>query len=121
MSNPYAQHNEQSKANFDGVYDLPDPRGYFEALGSLNYQAPEHGRRVFSALLGAMQGDGNPPKVLDLCCSYGVNAALLKHDLALDDLYERYSSPELAGLSGEELASFDAGFYANLEKPDRRR
>ena len=32
MPNPHAQHNEQSKANFDHVYDLPDPRGYFKAL-----------------------------------------------------------------------------------------
>ncbi len=112
MSNPYADHNEQSKANFDGVYDLPDPRGYFEALGSLDYRAPEHGRRVFSALLGAMQGEnGDPPRVLDLCCSYGVNAALLKHDLTLDDLYERYASPVLAGLSAEELSIADAAFY----------
>lgn len=108
VPNPYARHNEQSKANFDGVYDLPDPRGYFEALGSLNYQAPEHGRRVFSALLGAIRDDGNVPNVLDLCCSYGVNAALLKHDLTLDDLYARYASADFAGLSAEELATADA-------------
>ena len=113
MSNPYVLHNEQSKANFDGVYDLSDPRGYFRSLGSLDYQAPEHGRRVFSALLAEMQGKGGgSPKVLDLCCSYGVNAALLKHDLTLADLYDRYASPELADLSSEELASADAGFYA---------
>lgn len=116
MSNPYARHNEQNKANFDGVYDLPDPRGYFEALGSLDYRAPEHGRRVFSALLGAMREDGNVPKVLDLCCSYGVNAALLKHDLTLDDLYARYASPDLAGLSAEDLARADAEFYASRKR-----
>ncbi|MBA3611025.1 MAG: hypothetical protein H0W54_06380, partial [Rubrobacter sp.] len=93
MTNPYAQHNEESKANFNHVYDLPDPRGYFETLGSLGYLAPEHGRRVFSALLKSMRGEaGEDPKVLDLCCSYGVNAALLKHDLTLDDLYARYAS-----------------------------
>jgi hypothetical protein len=37
VPNPYAQHNEQNKANFDHVYDLPDPRGYFEIVGSLDY------------------------------------------------------------------------------------
>ena len=117
MTNPYADHNEQSKANFDGVYDLPDPRGYFEALGSLDYRAPEHGRRVFSALLGAIpKEDIHPPKVLDLCCSYGVNAALLKHDLTLDDLYERYASLDLADLSAEDLAIADAAFYGDRRK-----
>jgi hypothetical protein len=118
LSNPYAQHNEQSKANFDHVYDLPDPRGYFETLGALDYRAPEHGSRVFGALLRAMgRGDGAPPKVLDVCCSYGVNAALLKHDLTLDDLYARYASRDLAGLSSDELAVADADFYADHRRP----
>ena len=111
MSNPYAQHNERNKANFDHVYDLPDPRGYFEALGSLDYLAPEHGRRLFPVLLREL-GTGGPDGVLDLCCSYGVNAALLGHHLTLNDLYARYASPELAGLSTEDLLASDRAFYA---------
>lgn len=117
VSNPYARHNEETKANFDIVYDLPDPRGYFEALGSLDYRAPEHGRRVFSALLAAIEEDGDATSVLDLCCSYGVNAVLLKHDLTLDDLYTHYASPDLAGLSTGELQTADARFYSGLKKP----
>ena len=112
MSNPYAQHNERNKANFDHVYDLPDPRGYFEALGSLDYLAPEHARRLFPTLLQGVGAGGVPSGVLDLCCSYGVNAALLRHDLTLDDLYARYASPELAGLSTEDLTDADRSFYA---------
>jgi hypothetical protein len=45
-----------------------------------------------------------------------VNAALLKHDLTLDDLYARYASRDLAGLSSEELATADATFYASHKK-----
>jgi len=117
VTNPYARHNEESKASFDHVYDLPDPRKYFETLGALDYLAPEHARRLFPALLQAMHGDGGPlPGILDLCCSYGVNAALLKHDLTLDDLYARYGSRELAGLAAEDLAAEDLAFYA-----ERRR
>ena len=112
MSNPYAQHNERNKANFDHVYDLPDPRGYFEALGSLDYLAPEHGRRLFPTLLERVRSAGGPAGVLDLCCSYGVNAALLGHDLTLGDLYARYASPEIAALSTEELLEADRPFYA---------
>ena len=112
MPNPYAQHNEQNKANFDHVYDLPDPRGYFETLGSLYYLTPEHGRRLFPSLLRELRADGGPEGVLDLCCSYGVNAALLGHDLTLADLYARYASPELAGLPTEGLLEADRAFYA---------
>ena len=112
MSNPYAQHNERNKANFDHVYDLPDPRGYFEALGSLHYLAPEHGRRLFPILLRELGTGGGPDGVLDLCCSYGVNAALLGHDLTLEDLYAHYASPEVAGLPTEGLLEADRAFYA---------
>ncbi|MEJ7841665.1 MAG: hypothetical protein WKF95_07815 [Rubrobacter sp.] len=117
MSNPYARHNEESKANFDHVYDLPDPRGYFEALGSLDYLAPEHARRLFPVLLGEVRTGDGPDGILDLCCSYGVNAALLGHDLTLKDLYARYASPELADLSTEELLDADQQFYAELRRP----
>ena len=116
MSNPYAEHNEQGKANFDHVYDLPDSRGYFSALGALDYRAPGHGSRVFSALLQAIGQDEISPKVLDLCCSYGVNAALLKYDLTLDDLYARYGSEDLRDLSCEGLAADAADFYADRLK-----
>ena len=112
MPNPYAQHNERNKANFDHVYDLPDPRGYFETLGSLDYLAPEHGRRLFPTLLRELGARGGPDGVLDLCCSYGVNAALLGHDLTLKDLYARYASPELADLPTEDLLASDRAFYA---------
>jgi hypothetical protein len=117
VTNPYAQHNEQNKANFDHVYDLPDPRGYFEALGSLDYLAPEHGRRLFPTLLREVRAGGGPGGVLDLCCSYGVNAALLGHDLTLDGLYAHYASPELADLSTGELLDADRTFYAVRRHP----
>jgi len=117
VSNPYAQHNAQNKANFDHVYDLPDPRGYFEALGSLDYRAPEHARRLFPSLLKMVEAGGSPAGALDLCCSYGVNAALLRHDLSLDDLYARYASPDLANLTPGELAEADRTFYAGRRHP----
>jgi len=117
VSNPYADHNEKGKANFDHVYDLPDPRGYFMTLGTLDYRAPEHGSHVFSSLLRSMRRDDEvTPRILDLCCSYGVNAALLKCDLTLDDLYARYGSKDLRDLSCEELAAADSDFYAGRLK-----
>ncbi len=110
-SNPYARHNEESKASFDHVYDLPDPRGYFRALGALDYRAPPHGRRLYPTHLREIPAD-RPSAVLDLCCSYGVNAALLRHDLTLEDLYARYAFPELSELPADELAEDDRAFYA---------
>src|SRR5918995_1018359 len=78
---------------------------------------------VFSELIEArrtgVNGNGTGKghtKVVDVCCSYGVIAALLKHEIVIDDLYTRYRSEELAGLSGEELARADAAFYGERMK-----
>lgn len=54
--------------------------------------------------------------VTDVCCSYGVNAAMMNHDLGLDDLFEHYGDPDLDGCSREEILEADARFFA-----ERRR
>lgn len=106
---------EDGKANFDSIYNGDDPREYYEELGSLGYEIPHHGQQVFSALLEAQateRGEGTPC-VLDLCCSYGVNAALLRCDLTMADLVSHYRSPEVADLSAEELTEVDRTYYAD--------
>ncbi len=111
-------HQKSGKANFDLIYDLEDSREYFNTLGEFDYCVPRHGQRVFRALAQSLReekertgADPHELDVVDVCCSYGINAALLKHDLTLDDLYARYGSAEVAGLSGEELVEADAAFY----------
>lgn len=113
--------NRLRKANFDAVYDLDDPREYLGTLGKLNYEIPEHGRLIFSALIEArLRVNGTTSKehvsVLDLCCSYGINAALLKHEVTLDDLYKRYGSADVLGLSSEELVASDTAFFGERRK-----
>ncbi|HSH60369.1 MAG TPA: hypothetical protein VK988_12165 [Acidimicrobiales bacterium] len=111
-------HAKGGKASFDHIYNQPDPRPYFQTLAQFGYEIPAHGQAMFSVLVGKLLEEQSPEDlaVLDLCCSYGVNAALLNHDLTLDDLYERYRSPELAGLSSQDLADDDADFYARRRR-----
>jgi SAM-dependent methyltransferase len=45
--------------------------------------------------------------VLDIGCSYGINAALLKYDATMDELYARYAGQERAGESREALLAHD--------------
>lgn len=105
------------KANFDDIYDQPDPRGYFNALGDLSYSIPQHAHPVFVQVLRARQGAATQQmSVLDVGCSYGLNAALLRCDLSMQDLFDHYSDRRLAQLSPEELAATDRSFYR-----DRRR
>src|SRR5829696_2512224 len=117
MHDREALHQKAGKTNFDLIYDLEDPREYFNTLGRFDYRIPHHGQRLFSELIEARRdasrdGNGAPRlRVVDVCCSYGINAALLKYETTLEEMYARYGSGELADLSGEELAEDDAAFY----------
>ncbi|WSF37469.1 hypothetical protein OG625_37080 [Streptomyces sp. NBC_01351] len=109
---------------FDGIYDQPDPRAYFRALGPLEYQAPHHGQSVFRRAVAARTRTARaaePVTVLDICCSYGINAALLNHEVTLDDLYAHYTSPQATALTTAELIEWDRGYYAARRRHDPAR
>jgi len=103
-----------AKANFDEIYDQPDPRDYYRWLGAHDYSVPHYGTQVFRQVLDALPVA--QPTVVDLCCSYGVNAALLKHDVELHELYDRYGSDELTDLSPDDLVESDRAFFAGVRR-----
>jgi hypothetical protein len=108
-----------NKSDFTDIYTRPDPRAYFGELIGLEYQIPQRARPVVEAVLGAAEQTVDDRAVLDLCCSYGINAALLRHRVDLDDIAARATDPELADLPPDELIAADRRFYAErLRRPD---
>ena len=76
----------EAKANLDHIYDQPDPRAYFRELKKLRYAIPGAAKPIFQKLISSLQRRRDDTIcVLDLGCSYGVNAALLKHDLSMSE------------------------------------
>ncbi|WP_242613800.1 class I SAM-dependent methyltransferase [Herbihabitans rhizosphaerae] len=63
----------------------------------------------FEKLVGEYVEEHDVPvvNVLDIGCSYGINAALLKCDLTMDALYERYAGAGAESLRPEELRARD--------------
>jgi SAM-dependent methyltransferase len=113
----------QGKADFSHIYDRPDPRDYFRTLGDLDYEIPQRAKPVFDRLLATLRPRRATPantalRVLDLCCSYGVNAALLRCNVVLNDLFERYASAELDSLSPGEICALDRSYYAERLRRD---
>ena len=109
---------DDRKADFGAIYTAPDPRPYFRTLTPLGYQIPQLARPIVEAVLGAPREEPRHRAVLDVCCSYGINAATL----ATGDLCRvaaRYTDPALDDLSSAELAATDARFYAQYA--DRAR
>lgn len=102
-----------SKANFDEIYVAQDPRAYFSVLGSLDYMIPDIAEPVVRQILDA-RGMLHPgtPLVLDIGCSYGINAAVHRFPVTFAALRRRYARHEMAALESAELARLDRNYYA---------
>lgn len=121
MSSETSKLDDSGKIILDHIYNEPDPRAYYSTLRAYEYSIPEEAAPVFRNVIDAMRnrGDSDALSLIDLGCSYGVNAAILKHGLSMDDLYERYSTTRMAGLDRDALISRDREFYAeNISDPD---
>jgi SAM-dependent methyltransferase len=103
-----------SKANFDDIYGQEDPRAYFSVLGALDYMIPDIAEPIIRQIVGARAKEtAAAPVVLDIGCSYGINAALHRFPLTFNMLRNRYAKRELATVRPLELARLDRNFYAS--------
>ncbi|UMP07598.1 class I SAM-dependent methyltransferase [Amycolatopsis sp. EV170708-02-1] len=95
------------KINFDHIYTEPDPRAFFGTLRRLDYDIPQQAKAYFAKLIDEYraEADVKVPTVLDLGCSYGVNAALHRFDTTMERLYDHYASA--GSLSRDELIARD--------------
>ncbi|MGW1893212.1 hypothetical protein ACWCP6_23640 [Streptomyces sp. NPDC002004] len=110
----------KGKTRFDDIYTRPDPRAFFRRLAPLAYEIPHHAQSVFRRTRSARSAaeGGAPVTVLDVACSYGINAALLNHDLTLADLFAHYTGPGVRDLGVDELIAHDREFYAAHRRED---
>ncbi len=106
----------EAKASMDDIYDKPDPRAYFRELEKCCYAIPSAAKPIFQNLLSHIQGkQEDAVRILDIGCSYGINAALLKYDLTMADLYEYSSQQSLPNMSPTEVAKDYKEFFANID------
>ena len=105
----------EAKADMDHIYDQADPRAYFRELKKLGYAIPGAAKPVFQKIIAYLQGRQDETlQVLDIGCSYGVNAAILKHDLSMPELYDHWGQERLAGASTNEVIEYDQRYFSNL-------
>lgn len=109
-----AEQAEDGKADFGDIYSAPDPRPYFRRLAPLDYEIPQHAVDVLERLLTiSRRPDGRERTVLDVCCSYGVNAAVQRVG-SIDEVTQRYADPARDAWTSAEVAADDVGFYGDL-------
>ena len=121
-SDLYATINS-AKESFDHIYNQPIPYGYFNILGGLDYEIPSNAKPVLQGVIAGLKDVRGiaVPTVLDVGCSYGINGALLKYDLEVADLVNRYLGRELNGTPVHKVIGEDARFFARLDAKDDLR
>jgi hypothetical protein len=82
------------KVSLDHLYVQPDPRAYFSTLRELGYCIPQLAKPHFAKQIQEFREFSRKPtiNILDIGCSYGINAVLLNYDASMDELYEHYDA-----------------------------
>lgn len=102
-------HDETGKIDLSAIYDRPDPRDYYQTLVNLDYRIPAAAEPIFRQVIEVERAvrRRRALKLLDVGCSYGVNAAILKHERALPALFRAYGAAATGALSRRELVARD--------------
>jgi len=109
----------EAKVNMDHIYDHNDPRAYFRELKRLEYVIPSTAKPIFQKLISRRrEHQDDTIQLLDLGCSYGVNAALLKHDLSMPELYEHWGQERFVDATPKEVVDHDRRYFSDLEEPE---
>ncbi len=104
----------ENKAVFDDIYSERDPRAYFSVLGALDYMIPDVAEPVIRQILNARAHHyGEENTVLDVGCSYGINAAIHRFPVSFASLRQRYARREMMALDADEMIRLDRHFYAS--------
>lgn len=102
--------HDDGKASLDHIYTAPDPRAYFTTLRKLDYCIPQLAKPHFGRLIDARVAAARPGEavtVIDIGCSYGINAVLLRCDATMDELYERYGGIDASAQTRDTLLARD--------------
>lgn len=98
----------------DSIYNEPDPRPYFSTLRNFDYLIPQFAKPLFRNVIDVYREVKHLSdiKIVDLGCSYGVNAALLRCDMSMPQLYELYDSSEVENCSRSDLVERDRKVFS---------
>lgn len=107
----------ETKANMDHIYNQLDPRDYFRELKEFDYSIPDAAKPIFQKLINHLRKRrGDTIHILDLGCSYGINAALLKYNLSMDDLYDHWGRKKPANSTPEAVTVHDRNFFGDCNE-----
>jgi len=101
-------------ADLSHLYNEPDPRAYYAALGTLDYQTPDHIQKLARWCCGQRQEPFGTDEIwaIDIGCGYATNAAGLRNGIAPQALYSRYRDPTISALDTDALHHEDHRYFS---------
>ncbi|MGA6994020.1 MAG: hypothetical protein WBX50_08995 [Candidatus Deferrimicrobiaceae bacterium] len=85
----------EAKASFDDVYIAPTPHSYIALMAKIGYEISDQARPYCTAAAGLLRehnGNARPVQMLDVGCSYGIGAAVVKYGCRLDEIVAFFAS-----------------------------
>jgi len=76
----------EAKASFDHIYTQPTPHDYCSHLSRLDYSICDETRPFCAATATLLDAWEGRVRMLDVGCSYGINAAAVKHGILFAEL-----------------------------------
>jgi hypothetical protein len=112
------EYDDVGKIDLTNIYDRTDPRQYYSTLSRLDYIIPETAKPVFQHIIETYRQsqDKDKVRILDVGCSYGINAAILKGDLEMEHLYNLYAPDAVGRARRDQLLGRDQTIAADLFK-----
>ncbi len=104
---------------FDDIYNLPDCTRYYQAMHAAGFQNAQHAVRAFKVAARELcrQRNTGALHVLDFASGYGIGSLLLRHDLSLAQVLDRYQGSEFSGASPSRVIEWDRDWLLQNRKP----
>ncbi len=99
---------------YDDIYDLADCRAYYRAMQQAGFRTAHYAAAGFRAVLAELRrvrGLGRAG-IVDFASGYGIAAALMRHDLSLNDVLTRYQDPWFDDADTAAMIAADRDWYA---------
>ncbi|MEB3177930.1 MAG: hypothetical protein VKL59_02650 [Nostocaceae cyanobacterium] len=89
------QEINNKKLNLNQVYNLREPEPYYQSINQYEYDLPERAKPYFQKIINTYRHYESlgSLKILDIGCSYGINAAILKFNKSIAEIYQHYTNP----------------------------
>lgn len=106
---------------YDDIYDLPDCRSYYRAMHHAGFRTAHFASTAFQAVLAELKAlrGLEQAHVIDFASGYGIAPALMRYNVALDDVLTRYLDPSLDDITTEAVIAADRDWLAGQARADQ--